>query len=312
MNRIFSLAVIIIFFSAGCVFAFGSKQIAQAPGTPNTASAQPSVPEPTRAELVIRSLMAAYPDNIEKVEFRNDDWALFMKNRWYYFSGGRILPENMLENAANFRSHSFYSYPSELPPWKEPTPEEAARYNNWAGNRTQGPLRRSSFFLDELWQSPNRAEAERRLARITFLGKFARVHQSIQGKVAVVEAAILAAGKTEPQVQTWINGIGTLESYGWRNIAETQNRSYHSYGLALDILPRNLGNRQTYWLWTSQYRNDWYNVSYNERYHPPASVIRIFEANGFVWGGKWPMFDTMHFEYRPEILILNGLMPATN
>jgi len=28
---------------------------------------------------------------------------------------------------------------------------------------------------------------------------------------------------------------------------------------------------------------------------------------GFIWGGKWPNYDTMHFEYRPEIFILSGL-----
>jgi hypothetical protein len=30
---------------------------------------------------------------------------------------------------------------------------------------------------------------------------------------------------------------------------------------------------------------------------------------GFIWGGKWLFFDTMHFEYRPEILILSGMPP---
>ena len=32
--------------------------------------------------------------------------------------------------------------------------------------------------------------------------------------------------------------------------------------------------------------------------------IRAFEAHGFVWGGKWLFFDTIHFEYRPELLTL--------
>ncbi len=32
--------------------------------------------------------------------------------------------------------------------------------------------------------------------------------------------------------------------------------------------------------------------------------VAAFEDNGFVWGGKWPFFDTMHFEYRPEVLLL--------
>jgi hypothetical protein len=36
-------------------------------------------------------------------------------------------------------------------------------------------------------------------------------------------------------------------------------------------------------------------------------VIRIFESFGFIWGGKWRYYDTMHFEYRPEILVLSGI-----
>jgi hypothetical protein len=37
---------------------------------------------------------------------------------------------------------------------------------------------------------------------------------------------------------------------------------------------------------------------------PPVSVIAAFEHEGFVWGGKWLFFDTMHFEYRPEIIVM--------
>jgi hypothetical protein len=31
-------------------------------------------------------------------------------------------------------------------------------------------------------------------------------------------------------------------------------------------------------------------------------VVEIFERHGFVWGGRWSWFDTMHFEFRPELL----------
>ena len=37
---------------------------------------------------------------------------------------------------------------------------------------------------------------------------------------------------------------------------------------------------------------------------PPLAFVKAFEREGFVWGGKWLFFDTMHFEYRPEILML--------
>lgn len=30
-------------------------------------------------------------------------------------------------------------------------------------------------------------------------------------------------------------------------------------------------------------------------------IVEIFERHGFIWGGRWYHFDTMHFEYRPEM-----------
>jgi hypothetical protein len=40
----------------------------------------------------------------------------------------------------------------------------------------------------------------------------------------------------------------------------------------------------------------------------PQEIVDIFERHGFIWGGKWYHYDTMHFEYRPE---LTGLKPAS-
>ncbi len=43
-------------------------------------------------------------------------------------------------------------------------------------------------------------------------------------------------------------------------------------------------------------------------YYPneiPWPIILIFEKYGFIWGGKWHHFDTMHFEYRPELFSKN-------
>ena len=41
--------------------------------------------------------------------------------------------------------------------------------------------------------------------------------------------------------------------------------------------------------------------------HIPLEIVAIFERHGFIWGGKWSHYDTMHFEYRPELL---GCVPA--
>ena len=277
---------------------------------PNNLSGQTSS-ESARAEQVMKALAAAYPMQIEKVEFLDGDWAVLLRDKWYYYANGRILPENMRSNAADYSPQPFYNYQSELPPWRALSSEEAARFSSMTNNRRNNPPRRSSHFFDDLWRAHNRDESYERIKTIHFLGKATMVHYMILEELSLIEEYILAAAKTDPQVQTWINNLDTLEGWLWRNIAETQSRSYHSYGLAVDLIPRSWGGKETYWLWAADKRKDWWNISYNDRFHPPSAVIKAFETFGFIWGGKWTLFDTMHFEYRPEILILSGLPVQT-
>ncbi|MDR0487090.1 MAG: M15 family metallopeptidase [Treponema sp.] len=262
---------------------------------------------PSRAEQVMRALAAAYPRRIEQVEFRNDDWAVSMDGAWYYYAGGKLLPEELLKDAENYSSQPFYNYQSELPPWKEPSPEEAERFRNMANNRGRSPSRRSPQFFDDLWQVHNRDESYQRVKSLSLLGKSANVHHAILEDLSLVEKRILSLAKTSTEVQSWINGIDTLDGWSWRNIADTQTRSFHAYGAAVDILPKSLGGKETYWIWAARKRPEWWNISYSERFHPPVAVIKAFESYGFIWGGKWLFFDTMHFEYRPEIMILSGI-----
>ncbi|MFO8044148.1 MAG: M15 family metallopeptidase, partial [Alkalispirochaeta sp.] len=63
--------------------------------------------------------------------------------------------------------------------------------------------------------------------------------------------------------------------------------------------------RWGYWRWAADGGvSEWWNLQGNQRYHPPQAVIDAFEAEGFVWGGKWLFFDPIHFEYRPEVIIM--------
>jgi hypothetical protein len=268
--------------------------------------------EPTRAELVMKALHSGYPQEITAVEFRDGDWAVLMHGIWYYYCDGRLLPEDMREEIANYRSQVFYRYPAELPPFvKRPVPEQRTG-NNFNDTTQQRVILRRSSFMDDLWQSRSRDEVYSNIRTVRFLGKTVRVHYKIVNILAVVEERILEEAGIDASIQTWIKSLAQPESWGWRNIAQTESRSFHSYGVAIDLRPRSIGRLQTYWLWTSQSRSDWFNVPYEERYHPPEAVIKIFEAHGFAWGGKWNRFDTMHFEYRPEILILSGMSPKFN
>ena len=300
MKKKLKLFVLLLIFSANCLFSAGSRDAGQAI---TLEELDPTLI--TDAELVMKALHEAFNDQIDRVEFRRNDWAVLMKGVWYYYAKGKLLPERDLIRAARYRPYQFYKYPAELPPWREATPEEAEMYLSWTNQTII--YSRSVAFLGVLWRASTRKETEKQIVEINFLGKTTRVHKVIQPKLAIIEEQIQEAAKTDKTIQAWIEKLAPVGGYYWRVIAKTKSRSYHSFGLAIDLLPESLDDKESYWLWASQERDDWWNVPYSERYHPPEKVIKIFEAYGFVWGGKWDMFDTMHFEYRPEVFILNGL-----
>ena len=77
-------------------------------------------------------------------------------------------------------------------------------------------------------------------------------------------------------------------TYNCRTVADTGEPSMHSWGAAIDINAA----YAAYWLWPHGAGAD----------RVPTEIIDIFERHGFIWGGKWFHYDTMHFEYRPELL----------
>lgn len=85
-------------------------------------------------------------------------------------------------------------------------------------------------------------------------------------------------------------------TYNCRPVADTGLPSAHGFGIAIDL---NIGVSD-YWYWQS------HNGSINYRNRMPDEIVAIFERHGFIWGGKWYHFDTMHFEYRPELLAIDN------
>lgn len=84
----------------------------------------------------------------------------------------------------------------------------------------------------------------------------------------------------------------------WRNVARENYLSSHSFGIAIDI-NSSYGN---YWLWDLKKSNKpWQRLVVHNRI--PSEIVKLFEKEGFFWGGRWYYYDTMHFEYRPELLL---------
>jgi hypothetical protein len=279
-----------------------------AAGSPEAAGIPaPEQPQDSRAEQVMRALARAYPNRIGEPEQRDGDWAVPVMGEWFYYAQGRILPEELKDKALEYDPQPFYNYIPELPPWKDPGPDEIERFRNSAQRRRENPPKRSQDFYDVLWQAHDREEAYERLKTIRFFNRNILVHYTIMEELALVEARILRDSQTDSQVRDWIRNIDTISSWNWRSIADARSKSFHSYGAAVDIQPVPRRGMETYWLWTAEKNPQWWAVPYARRHHPPDKVIKAFETYGFIWGGKWLFYDTMHFEYRPEILLLNNM-----
>jgi hypothetical protein len=82
-------------------------------------------------------------------------------------------------------------------------------------------------------------------------------------------------------------------TYNCRAVADTGQPSPHGYGIAIDLNPA----FSDYWYWHPHGGR----ILYRNRM--PQEIVTIFEKHGFIWGGKWYHFDTMHFEFRPELLL---------
>lgn len=85
-------------------------------------------------------------------------------------------------------------------------------------------------------------------------------------------------------------------TFNWRKIAGTDRLSMHSFGMTMDINTK----FSHYWQWDCKCKNEDVVLGYNNKI--PLKLVEIFEKHGFVWGGKWYHYDTMHFEYRPELM----------
>jgi hypothetical protein len=87
-------------------------------------------------------------------------------------------------------------------------------------------------------------------------------------------------------------------TYNCRTIANTSRLSVHAFGAAIDINDK----LADYWEWSKGKDGKfvWKN-------RIPGVIGEIFERHGFIWGAKWYHVDSMHFEYRPELIALAKL-----
>jgi hypothetical protein len=163
-----------------------------------------------------------------------------------------------------------------------------------AVNFDPGRIRNEAFFLKIYGNSIQ--QVQKNLTQITWCPKL--VGQKIRvTTINGINKKLVQIGKEldgHPELKKYLTNIGG--TFAWRNIKGTTRHSMHSFGMTIDINT----DYSDYWEWACKCTNESAVFKYQNKI--PQIIIDTFEKYGFIWGGKWYHFDTMHFEYRPELL----------
>lgn len=227
---------------------------------------------------------------------------------YFFWANGKLLPYNELGKKDTYHQ-ILYNYPKELLNPENFTQEDIDYINEYTSkDNRQNSGGVPSFFYDFVYNCATHVNADKQIVRISFLGKWINVNKKIKEPLKNVETKINELAKTDEEVATFLKKLSRTDGYNWREIIDSKKKSLHSSGIAVDILPIGWGQKNIYWQWRRDIdEENWMKLSLNRRWYPPDSVIKAFESEGFVYGGKWVNWDNMHFEYTPEILCYNDI-----
>jgi D-alanyl-D-alanine carboxypeptidase-like protein len=224
-------------------------------------------------------LVSAYPDTIKSYD---DEFLTLRNGVKFRISDGRTDKnfDELLEKP-DIDDMFYVRYPAGETPAQPPR------------NADPGRVRFEPLFV-EMYGDCKRNEVARNLRAIEWLPR--------HGGGTVTVATANGVARALEGVSRELDGLPrdlvkyvmpTAGTYSCRKVAGSRARSMHAYGAAIDINTK----YANYWRWGAgnAEKHRWRN-------HIPIEIVRIFEKYGFIWGGYWYHYDTMHFEYRPELL----------
>lgn len=258
----------------------------------------------------IEILKKSYPQVQIEYEFvkEKNDYLVSVENLKYktshkfYWCDGKMLPEEELKNQDQYKPF-IYRFSNVLREPSEFTDDELERlreYTKRENRKNNGG--ESHFFLEAVYNCHSRGSTEKQIIGINIFGKNLNVHKDIKVPLKKVEARVTEEAKHDAEIKKFIDGLKSCGGYNWRLIDGTKRKSMHCLGIAIDILPKRITG-EIFWGWARDKNpKGWMKTPLKSRWIPPKKVIDIFEEEGFIWGGYWPIWDNMHFEYRPELL----------
>lgn len=228
-----------------------------------------------RPSDALDALVAAYPDAL----LRHDGASIYWKD-------GTRMPVGAPEPNKTFeqrlRSPSILDQFHQRYPTGAPATAPAKDFD-------PGRFRNEAFFR-KLYGDCRRGEVTRHLTSVRWFPAGSTVKVTMLHGVAAQLAKVAAEIEKLPDAikQAAYPIAGT---YACRTVLDTGLTSVHAYAAAIDLNQK----FSEYWGWEPK-------VEPRYRNRMPMEIVEIFERHGFIWGGRWYHYDTMHFEYRPELL----------
>jgi len=220
----------------------------------------------------LQKLLKSYPDFLESAD----------ENTLYWKDGTSMVYDDGVQN----KTHDEKLDNADL---EDMMSQQYTKGADWgeppAENFEPGRIRSEEFFK-KMYGSSSSA-VQRNLVSVKWVDGTTVDFSSINGAADRLKEVVTELEQLDTEFQKYLKNIGG--TFNWRNIAGTSRLSNHSFGSAIDINTK----YSNYWKWQGD-------MSYRNQI--PIEIVEIFEKHGFIWGGTWYHYDTMHFEYRPELI----------
>lgn len=224
------------------------------------------------------ALLAAYPGAFR---FDGNTIVFATGERVVWDDGRKKSPKELLANA-DVEDMFAYDYPP-----AKLGPRRPGR------NEDPGRIRNDTFFKALYGASAGAVQQD--LRTISWVPRLGGGSVAVTTRFGVDKKLAAVSAELERLPKSFHKFVRpSAGTFNWRAIAGTRRMSVHSYGAAIDINT----NHANYWRWEKQASDG--TVTY--RNEIPMEVVAAFERHCFIWGGRWYHYDTMHFEYRPELL----------
>lgn len=231
--------------------------------------------EQARRNKLMDRLVAAYPDFLSG---HTDNEVIWRDGTRMPFDDGRVKDFETRLAHSDIEDQFFVPYPAG-PMLMDPEPEfDPGRFRNDA-------------FFTKMYGDCRKRDVEKKLVDVVWLPKHGAKKIKITSVNGVADKLQAVSNELDALPAEFLQYLHPIAgTYNCREIAGTNRTSAHGFGFAVDLNAK----YSDYWQWQKGH--------YAYRNRVPWEIAAVFEKHGFIWGAKWYHYDSMHFEYRPELL----------